>query len=247
MRKFITGAILFAASLPLATSGATPAREDRKLLELFAELNEADGYTYQISMSSQIVGDNKPKEIVKMVNYQSRKAFVIYSKSDEALIFLCGNGQFRINPKDKQIFYAQFPTDPAVLQRYKNNMLAQFSANAVDSFFLNGATITSKAATKNKLSYHLSYSPQSLIKDLIIEYDLQKSFFTSISYSVDKPMPGSESLKTGKISMMRQKVIMDHYESRTPPEVAQLLLATKDLQGYLERSYKGYKIEKINL
>lgn len=244
MRKIITNLFLLFLAAPLPATASGDARNDKGLTAILAKLNEADGYTYTVSVSSEIIGRPGEKEVTKMVNYQSKKSFILYSKTDDMLLFLCDAGQFRVNIKDKEVYYAEFSRDPAVLQQQKTQMMAAFAAMSVDSFFLNGASVAGKADTKARVTYKLKYEPESMIRELVIDYNPQTAFFTSIQYSVEKAIAGS-SAPGQQPELVLQKVLMDHYVREIPVEVKQLLTDTRELKAYLERTYKGYHIERI--
>jgi hypothetical protein len=223
------------------------AKEDKTLVGLLDQLSEADGYTYQVNIFSEVVGKAKEKELMKMTNYQSRQSFIVYSKTDDILLFLCENGQFRVNHKEKEVFYAAFPKDAAALNEKKEALIKQFSSYAVGSYFLDAATIAGKTAGKLNITYKLRYPETSMIRDMLIDYNVKTSFFNRLQYTVEKPISGSASLETGKPAVMRQKVVMDGYVQAVPSQVRQLLESTRNLRSYLEQTYKGYQIQTINL
>ncbi len=233
--------------LSLTARAGQPAAEDRQLQEFLSRLSDAEGCAYQASITSQITGNKKEQEAMHMYNYQSRKAFIVYSKSEDALVFICEHGQLRVNPKEKTAYYAQYPTDTAALHQLKNRMLSRFSADMVSSFLLSGATISSKTINKGLISYKLTYAPEATLTGCSIICDQQRATVVSISYTMQRPIEGSAGFGDNQASVMQQKVNMDHYEQKIPADVTNLLTDTKDIRAYLERNYQGYKIEKINL
>ena len=247
MKTLIISILLLSGSLTTTVFATGNARADNKLVEIVEQLNQADGYTYQVVVSSVIVGDPKEKTVMRMTNYQSRKSFVVYSKTDEMILFICDNGQFRVNFKDKMIYYAAFSKDPAALQQQREKLLAQFDSYSVQSFLLDNASVSGKTNGRKNLVYKLTYPGSSMIKNLTIDYDLSASFFNSITYTIEKPIAGSESLTTSEPSIIRQMVLMDHYVKTVPTVVTQLVEGTKDLQSYLESNYKGYQLKKLSL
>ena len=247
MKTLIISCLLLCAALSTPAFATRTAREDHKLVEMVEQLNQADGYTYQVVISSVIVDNPKETSLMRMTNYQSRKTFVVYSKTDEMMLFICDNGQFRVNYKDKTIYYAAFPKDPAALQQQKDKLLAHFDSYSVQSFLLDNASVSGITSGKKNVVYKLTYPASSMIKNLAIDYDPGAAFFNSIIYTIEKPIAGSESLTTSQPSVIRQTVVMDHYVKSVPGIVTQLIDGTKDLQSYLESNYKGYQLKKLSL
>ena len=225
---------------------AKPAWGDAKLVAMIRQLITANGYQSKVVITAAIPGHAGQQSVTVMENYQDRESFIIYSKTAEMLLFVCDNGQFRVDYKDHKVYYAVYPSDPAALKAQKERMMALFLTVPVDTFFLKGATVAGRVAKNGVTSYRLTYPKGSMLTGLSFDYSAEKSFFDRITYTVSRPISGSESLTTGEPAMMQQTVVTDHYEHSMPSQIAPLLAATKDLPAYLALTYKGYQLEKIH-
>lgn len=215
------------------------ASSDKELVDLLSKIKTADGYCYNVKVVSQVLGDNK-SETMKMTNYQSRDQFVIYTKSDDAFFFLCRNGQFRVNVKEKTVYYHQFDST-AELTDLQKEWSAPLVGGLVDSFFLLNAKIAEKKKDKKTTHYKLKYTEDSGLKETNVTYNLQTSFFSTISYSFQRTrvFPGNKTV------VIKQDVTMDNYRKKAPEDLQSLISDTKNMLAYLQNAYKGYVIKPI--
>lgn len=221
------------------THAGNKATEDKELVNLLSQLKTADGYSYDITVVSRMDGMEKP-ETSKMTNYQSRTKMIVYSKSDDIILFVCAAGQFRVNVKQKEVFYHQCKdsSEVAELSQLWNDPSL---SGLVDTFFLQRAHIVEKKNEKNMVRYKLRYPEDSGLKETNILYNKQTSFFSSISYSFER----IKQYTAAQSAMIRQNVTMNNYKKTVPAEVEHLLEVSKDMKSYLQQTYKGYNIQPI--
>lgn len=214
------------------------ATQDKKLVELFKGIKNADGFTYRIKVQSSIAGDTQQTPAISSVNYCSQSAFIMYSQSEQELMLLSNKGQFKVDHHKKIVYYKVFDTDGA-LDSAKLLYLTQMG-NVFDSFFLSSATITQKKMTKKNVFYHLTYPASSLIKEFKILARLSDGIPENVSYVLDRL--ANESAQP---LMIRQRLTMDHYQHSMPDEVRLLLAESKDIVSFLQKKYAGYNLQKI--
>lgn len=211
------------------------AAKDVFLRDVFRRISAADGYHYQVSVRS-LMSDTQKLAPVITENYQSRSRFLIWSRSDEAVFFVCEQGQFRVDHNLKTIWYKQY-SGAALLAELRQAYDLQ-GTGLLDSLFLNGAVVRKKTSAGGKISYKLSYPGHMMLRDLDLVYVPRDSFISSLSYTMDRPM-GKSPVR------IRQVVTMDHYKKEIPEEVKRLLSAAADLEQWLKQSYNGYSLQKI--
>lgn len=235
------GTALLMLLLPFAVmataQNATKAKDDKKLIELFTKLKNADGYTYQISMQYTIAGDTQKSPLQKRIHYVSRSSFVMYSKTENELFFLCSKGQFSVDNAQKTVYYKIFDQES---ERTKMKEYIELQTNTLfDSVFLNNATIAQKKTTKKNIFYKLSYPPGASIKEFSILAHLADAMPEKITYTtIQDSNPSPDAIK------ICQYLTMDHYQQTMPDEVQKLLLEAQDLNQFLQKKYSGYTIQK---
>lgn len=225
-------------SVAATASPADEAMKDKGLLAMMKQLKEADGYTYQLSVTTFTTGKQTKTEVFRMLNYQSLTDSLIYSSSPETILFVCPQGQFRVNFKERVAYYAIYDNGNGI-----KAMMQTASGLALDTMFLSNAKVASRKEDSRNLSYRLTYPKGSMITGMEIVY-AKNSFFNSISYTIERPMAAFAG-DIDKSPLVRQQVMMNGYERKRPPEIAAILPQMNDIKAYLERTYKGFKIERI--
>jgi hypothetical protein len=216
----------------------TKAKDDKKLLELFDVLKNADGYSYQIAVQSSIAGDTQKTLLQTRINYASKSAFIIYSKTENELFFLCSKGQFRVEKDKKTVYYKTYDNDSILAQM--KHYYAQQMAIAMDSIFLTDALIAQKKTINKNVFYQLIYPPYAVVKDFNILARNSDGMPERLQYTIEQASnPNANSIR------VRQQLTMDHYRHAMPEEVKKLVTDTKDLFQFLQQKYAGYTLNKI--
>jgi hypothetical protein len=229
--------LLYAHPNALA-QGKTKANEEKKLIQLMEALKKADGYSYRIGIQSAIAGDTQKTPLQIKLNYADQSRFIIYSKSENELFFLCSEGQFKVDNIHKTAYFKAFESDSALAET-KNLYLKQMAV-VMDSLFLTNATIADKKVTKKNIFYRLSYPPYSAIQSFNILARLADNMPEKIQYTIDQNSnPDPNSIK------IRQYLTMDQYKKEMPKDLFEILANTRQLYQYLNTKYPSYTIQKL--
>lgn len=231
-------ALLFWSPVRLVAQGKPKASADKALMQLLENVRQADGYAYTTRVQSTVVGDTQKSPVQTTFSYGSRSAFVMYAKSETELVFLCSKGQFKVDETHKEVYYKLFQND-AELNEVKQLYLDQV-AGSFDSVFLTGAVVKRKKLTKARAEYELVYPATAAMKSFKMQVKLPGGTPERMEYAIERPL----NQHTHPM-MIIQKMTMDQYSTQMPREVTQLLAASEDLQGYLERKYASYALRKI--
>lgn len=236
MKKILIGILVITGWQALAVSPV--AVSDKQILAgLFEVFKKQDNYSYQATIISKVEGANTKADTIHMLNYQSKQDFVLYSRSEHDLFFMNKAGQFRVNKKLQTIYYVLYKNEAESAEAMKAYASPQV-AQLIDSFFIGKATSITRKSEKTQVRFLLKYPEQSMIRDMSVVYSTRDSFFKSIHYTMARPS------SDGRTQVI-QSLLMDHYESKMPEEVRELIDRSSDLHGYLLTTYKGYTIKAI--
>jgi hypothetical protein len=238
MRYLLIMIAVWSTVFTVSAQHGPKAKDDKQLVGIFAGLTKIDGYAFHITQRSSLVEDTQKAVTVTMNNYQSKDAFVMYSNSDNGLLFLSERGQFKVDYAKKSVYYRLFDND-SLLASAKQQYTGQFQ-NVLDSLFLADAVILQKKETKKNVSYRLKYPEQSTVKAFNIVLRLSDAIPETVSYTIDRPLNANT-----KGIWVRQQLTIDHYQHGMPEEVRSLIAATKNLYPYLQQKYAGYTLQKI--
>jgi hypothetical protein len=226
-------------------SGAGRPDKDKELISMFSRLKIADGYSYSLTIHSEIIGLPNEQESIRYINYLSKENFIQYSSTEASVYFLNKEGRFKVDHKSKTVYYKQFDNDSIWIKEQKQWNSPNIG-QVLDSLFLKNAIASEKKIVKSVLTIKLKYPAQSMIKSMELNYNTKDSFFSRISYSIDRPYQAkgyNPNIKDQ--SIVRQVVVMDQYERSIPKAAQAIMTHSKNIYSYLQQTYAGYTLKSL--
>ncbi len=222
----------------MAASGDPHA--DSKLMEILNWLRQADGYAYDLTITSAMKMNAKDTSVQHSTIYSSNVSFVRYASSAEEGSFMNSDGMYKINHRKKQIGYVQFESD-TIVRNAKAAALAVDAGKLLDSVLVRHAVLSSKKKVGNLLRYKLSYEAGYMVRSLDLVFDERQGKLVSLSYVLERYLNGVKR----EDAILRQEVVMSGYTHSLPVAVVGILDESKDLKKYLNSKYAGYTVQKL--
>ncbi len=224
----------------LSAAGANNPYEDKELMYIINWIKQADNYTYELCIKSEMKYGTKDSAAQYALIYTSHADSVRYVCGTDECSFLNKEGMFKVHRKTKQVGYRQFRSD-TLIHRIMETAANDGAGKQVDSIFLLGATIRQRTKLGNVVSYKLGYRSDYMIKSMEIAFDTHAKKLISMSYVLERYLNGIHA----DAALVRQTVRMSQYRHQQPADLQHILLKSKELKQYLESTYASYSIHTL--